>query len=269
MRAGRASLDARCPADDLAAVRAAMQAACPCATFDGGPGRGPRAYRRCTRPVVHGALAKVLPRPCRRLLRRSTCGRPDRVVCCQERLASGTRTCRVRRPARCAPTRRAIRTALNVESCADTDCLPLAPPSTTTTTTLLTVTTVTTTSTSTTTLPPSFAAFHAAVIGPRCGFCHGLGGEGGLEGLSACATAHVHLVDVPSTALPGRDRVEPGAPTLSWLVQKLDGTQGAFDDECAGGTCGDSMPLGEPLLDAEVRTAIRTWIATGAANDCP
>jgi hypothetical protein len=128
---------------------------------------------------------------------------------------------------------------------------------------------VTTTSTTTTTLSPSFATIYAATIGPRCGFCHGVGGDGGLEGLHGCATAHASLIDVPSTALPNRDLVEPGAPALSWLVQKLDGTQGAFDGLCAEGSCGERMPLGETPLDADVLAGIRRWIIDGAVNDCP
>jgi hypothetical protein len=249
--------------DDLATVRAAMETACPCASFDGSPGRRHRDYRRCTRDIIRDALATgALRRPCQRLLRRSTCGRPGRVVCCRERRAKGTGTCLVRRPARCIDTRRASRTVVAVPSCADTEC-----PAVFTTTS--STTTVTTTSTSTTTLPPSFAAIYAATIGPRCGFCHGVGGDGGLEGLHTCATAHASLVDVPSAALPSRDLVEPGAPALSWLLQKLDGTQGAFDGQCVGSSCGERMPLGETPLDADVLDAIRTWVLDGAADDCP
>jgi hypothetical protein len=157
------------------------------------------------------------------------------------------------------------RTVVPVASCADTAGPPLLATTSSTTTTVDT----TSTSTSTTTLPPSFAAIYTATIAPRCGFCHGVGGDGGLEGLHTCASAHASLVGVPSTALPIRDLVEPGAPAISWLMQKLDGTHGAFDGQCVGGSCGERMPLGETPLDVDVRDALRMWITDGAANDCP
>jgi hypothetical protein len=107
------------------------------------------------------------------------------------------------------------------------------------------------------------------VIGPACGGCHGGGGAGGLGGLDGCDTGHASLVNVPSTQLPTMDRVEPGDPAASWLVYKLDGTQNAFDAQCAGGACGARMPINQPQLSAAVRDAIRAWIMDGAANDCP
>jgi hypothetical protein len=77
------------------------------------------------------------------------------------------------------------------------------------------------------------------------------------------------MVDVPSTELAAQDLVEPGDPTLSWLMHKLDGTQNAFDGQCVGGSCGGPMPANQPQLTPPVRDAIRRWIADGAANDCP
>lgn len=215
----------------LATVRAALDLACPCADFDGSRGRTAAAYRRCIRSTIRAATAAgVLRRPCRSLLTRSVCGRPSRVVCCEQRRGTDAPRCAVRPSARCIGSRRL---AASVESCADTDC----SPSGTTTTTTTGVPTTTSTS-----LAPSWAALHAAFLAPRCGACHGLEGEGGLNGLHGCRSGYASLVDVPSTQLPGRDRVEPGAPTLSWLVHKLDGDQGAFGALCAAGTCGDAMP---------------------------
>jgi hypothetical protein len=80
---------------------------------------------------------------------------------------------------------------------------------------------------------------------------------------------YASLVNVPSTELTTRDRVEPGMPSLSWLMNKLDGTQHAFDGQCVGGGCGGTMPLNQPQLTPAVRDAIRTWILNGATNDCP
>ncbi len=126
--------------------------------------------------------------------------------------------------------------------------------------------TTTTTTTTTSTLPPLWSAIHAQVIGPRCAPCHGP--NGGLGGLEDCDTAHANLVDVPSTEHPGMDRVEPTDPESSWLMHKLDGTQGDFSAECVGMFCGAQMPLGGPFLSAGERDAVRTWITNGAANDC-
>ena len=118
-----------------------------------------------------------------------------------------------------------------------------------------------------TTLAPLWSAIHAEVIGPRCGGCHG--GAGGLNGLGDCNTAHANLVNVASTELAPMDRVEPGDATQSWLMHKLDGTQGTFSSWCTGTFCGGQMPLGGPYLSTGERDAIRAWITNGAANDCP
>ncbi len=128
-------------------------------------------------------------------------------------------------------------------------------------------TTTTTTSTTTTTLSPTWAAIHSQVIGPVCAGCHG--GQGGLSGLGDCDTAHANLVNVASTELLTMDRVEPGDATNSWLMHKLDGTQGGFTAQCVGMFCGGQMPLGGPFLSMSTRDAIRTWITNGAVNDCP
>jgi hypothetical protein len=77
------------------------------------------------------------------------------------------------------------------------------------------------------------------------------------------------LVGVANTELPTMSRVEPGDPLLSWLMHKLDGTQGSFTAQCTGMFCGSQRPLGGPFLDTDVRDAIATWITNGALDDCP
>jgi hypothetical protein len=113
---------------------------------------------------------------------------------------------------------------------------------------------------------PVWSAIHSQVIGATCGGCHG--GSAGLSGLGNCNTAYAALVGVASTENPSMNRVEPGDPGDSWLMYKLDGTQGWFTGTCSGGFCGSRMPLGGEL-SVDVRDAIRFWIASGAANDCP
>jgi hypothetical protein len=116
---------------------------------------------------------------------------------------------------------------------------------------------------------PIWSEIHAMVVGPTCGTCHGGASPGGLTGLNDCNTAHANLVGVASTELPTMSRVTAGAPTMSWMMHKLDGTQGGFTAMCSGMFCGSQMPLGGDPLSMEVRDAIRTWIMNGAINDCP
>jgi polyvinyl alcohol dehydrogenase (cytochrome) len=255
---------------DLDAVRAAMEAVCPCASFDGSRGRTRGAYRNCVRDLVRGAVAAgTLRRACKPLVQRSTCGRPGTVVCCETQRERGTSECRAEKASRCVPSARHDRVVENgATHCADTDCT-LRLPTTSTTLATTTSTSTTTSSTTPTTLPASWAAIHAAVIDPACGSCHGAAALGGLGGLDGCDSGYTSLVDVPSVQLPAMDLVEPGDPTASWLVYKLDGTQGTFTAQCTGGSCGGRMPLNQPQLPLGVRDAIRAWIAAGAIDDCP
>jgi hypothetical protein len=62
------------------------------------------------------------------------------------------------------------------------------------------------------------------------------------------------LVGVPSGEQPSLQRVEPGNPNASYLIQKLEGTAAT----------GRQMPLnGAPLLQADINV-IRQWITDGA-----
>jgi outer membrane protein assembly factor BamB len=264
LQGGSAGSDRR----DMDAVRATIDANCPCASFDGAPGHTRQQYDACAKPIIRAALdAHLLRSRCKPLLKRSTCGRRAAVVCCAENIASADRSCRVVATKACTSSARMTRTIEAGEtSCAASDCtlmLPVLPTPTPT----VTPTAVGPTPTATATLPPSWAAFQAQVIGPTCGGCHG--GAGGLTGLDSCNSGWTSLVGVASTELPTMHRVEPGDPTMSWLMQKLDGTQAAFNASCIGGSCGSQMPANQSPLSAAVRDVIRTWIANGAANDCP
>lgn len=113
--AGRSTADDRCLAGtsllhdrrDLAALRAAVDVACPCAAYTGGPGADRAAYRACARAVRDTALARsVLRAACAKTAARAaadtTCGAAGRVAC--GRVTPRARrpaTCRITTPARC------------------------------------------------------------------------------------------------------------------------------------------------------------------------
>lgn len=112
------------------AARNAIDLMCPCAEYDGSPGRTRAAYRKCAKTVTDALIAGGhLRRQCRAALNRmsshTTCGRPpssDAVVCVRERLSNGAVSCTVKPRTRCksAP-------GVYVESaCAATRCLDAA-----------------------------------------------------------------------------------------------------------------------------------------------
>ena len=66
--------------------------------------------------------------------------------------------------------------------------------------------------------------------------------------------AFSQLVGVPSFEVPELNRVSPGDPDNSYLVQKIEGTQ----------AIGGQMPLGGPPLSQELMDLVRQWISEGA-----
>jgi hypothetical protein len=82
------------------------------------------------------------------------------------------------------------------------------------------------------------------------------------------ATLAAMMADLllPSEKAPAMVRVKPGRPQESFLLHKLDGTQGCAGVPCPGG-CGTRMPqVGDPLPPALIDT-IRDWILDGAQNN--
>lgn len=63
-----------------------------------------------------------------------------------------------------------------------------------------------------------------------------------------------NLIGITSGGDSNFQRVNPGDPDNSYLVQKLEGTA----------STGGRMPLGRPALPPQHITAIRTWITNGA-----
>lgn len=115
-------------------------------------------------------------------------------------------------------------------------------------------------------IEPTWPAIHARVIQPSCASaigCHGPEPRSAALDLSSEAAGYAALVGVAaSTDITtgavcggmGRTRVVPGDPDGSLLVEKLEGAP----------ACGSAMPFGSPL-SATAMTAIRDWIAAGAA----
>lgn len=66
---------------------------------------------------------------------------------------------------------------------------------------------------------------------------------------------------VASTQASGLNRIEPGDPAASYLVNKLDGSHSSV-----GGN-GSRMPRNLPQLSQPLRGMIREWIAAGARDD--
>ena len=91
------------------------------------------------------------------------------------------------------------------------------------------------------------------IFNSRCISCHSAaGGPAGGMDLSA-ESSYAAIVDVPSNACAPLDRVEPGDPANSCLVQRIEGT------------VAPRMPLGSPMpLQASQITRIRNWITQGA-----
>jgi hypothetical protein len=107
--------------------------------------------------------------------------------------------------------------------------------------------------------PPTvtLAQIQTDVFTPICSGCHTGPTSNFLPGgmdLTNTTASFNALVGVPSLEVPSLDRVEPGNPDASYLIDKLEGTQ----------TFGDRMPQGGPFLSQATIDEIRSWIAAGA-----
>lgn len=101
----------------LAALRSAIDAACPCASFDGTQGKTRSGYRRCAHGVLAARIASGELRPqCRSLATRAyldaTCGAPGKVACGRVTASSAKRpvSCRITTPERCVDRGRYVET---------------------------------------------------------------------------------------------------------------------------------------------------------------
>lgn len=91
------------------------------------------------------------------------------------------------------------------------------------------------------------------VFTPICTACHV--GASAPRGLRLDATNSYNLlVGIPSAEVPSIQRVKPGDPDNSYLVQKIEGHAAV----------GAQMPLGGPPLPQATILVIRQWITEGA-----
>jgi Ca2+-binding RTX toxin-like protein len=98
-----------------------------------------------------------------------------------------------------------------------------------------------------------FATQVQPIFTGRCTGCHNT--SSAPHGLVLDADhSYSHLVNVASKEVPSLDRVEPGNPDDSYVVQKVEGTAAV----------GGQMPLGRTPLTAEQIALIRQWISEGA-----
>jgi hypothetical protein len=115
---------------------------------------------------------------------------------------------------------------------------------------------------------PTLSADVQPVFSGYCALpaCHvAVGGNGaGLvleDGATWASAVNVPAAQVLETSM--LDRVEPGAPDLSYLMHKLQGTH--LEPPVFG--TGMRMPAGGLCLDPADLATIRAWIAAGAADD--
>jgi uncharacterized protein (TIGR03118 family) len=108
----------------------------------------------------------------------------------------------------------------------------------------------------------TLADIQASVFTPICSGCHNGSNppDGALPGSQnlTAGNSFSSLVSVASHEQASVLRVKPGDPDNSYLIQKLEG---------AAGINGSRMPLGGPFLDQATIDKIKSWIASGAANN--
>jgi hypothetical protein len=111
---------------------------------------------------------------------------------------------------------------------------------------------------------PATRADVEAILVRSCalGGCHAAASRAGELGLPLGGGAWVdELVNRPSLENPELLLVAPGRPEDSWLMHKITGNYCAF--ACDGSLgCGQRMPAGAPLAQAEIDT-IYAWVQAG------
>lgn len=107
-------------------------------------------------------------------------------------------------------------------------------------------------------LVATFDSIQQNVFTPMCTGCHA--GAQAPQGLRLDAdSSYAMLVNTPSNEVPGLRRVQPGNPSASYLIHKLEGTAAV----------GARMPLNGPALPQATIDVIRQWIIEGAQRPAP
>jgi hypothetical protein len=105
----------------------------------------------------------------------------------------------------------------------------------------------------------TFSAVQQQIFSASCAFsgCHAGGAP--AEGLNLSeGQAYAEIVNVRSSQQAGRDRIEPGSPSTSYLYLKILGD---------ASISGSRMPRGAPALSQALKDLLRDWIERGAPND--
>ncbi len=104
---------------------------------------------------------------------------------------------------------------------------------------------------------PSFASIQI-IFSNNCAFsgCHSGASPAQGQDLTA-GQAYANIVGISSTEVPGLQRIEPGNPDGSYLVQKIEGRAAV----------GSRMPLGRSPLSAQQIQDIRDWVSAGALDN--
>lgn len=114
-------------------------------------------------------------------------------------------------------------------------------------------------STSQITATVSFSTDVMGIFNANCNNCHTAGGPPAQLNLDP-GVAYSQIVGVPATELGSMDRIEPGDPDNSYLVNKLQGTH------LSVGGSGTVMPPSGGLPQATINL-MRTWVSEGAFNN--
>ena len=117
-------------------------------------------------------------------------------------------------------------------------------------------------------LPVSFSTHVEPLLNASCSSgCHG--GASPLQGMNlATGQAYTNTVNVPAMEpTPAMDRIEPSDTALSYLIRKIEGTQGSLTCVPAVPNCGQRMPLGAPPLPLQTIRMIKRWVLAGAPNN--
>jgi hypothetical protein len=102
-------------------------------------------------------------------------------------------------------------------------------------------------------LVPELQSIQQNVFTPICATCHA-GSSAPLGFRLDEGFSYSMLVNTPSVEVPALQRVTPGDPDQSYLIQKIEGHAAV----------GAQMPLGQPPLPQATIDVIREWIANGA-----